>query len=104
MSSVSYAPAQPGRRSERLRHYLRVLQVVASLEFKLKYTDSALGVIWSVVKPLSYFTILWMVFGRLFKLSNFPHYPLFLLIGIVVYTFFIDATTTAIPSVVSSGS
>jgi ABC-2 type transport system permease protein len=45
-----------------------------------------------------------MVFGRLFKLSSFPHYPHFLLIGIVVYTFFVDATTNAIPSVVSAGS
>jgi ABC-2 type transport system permease protein len=77
---------------------------VAGVEFKLKYTDSVLGVVWSVIKPLSYFTILWMVFGRLFKLSNFPHYPLFLLIGIVVYTFFVDSTMTSIPSVVSAGS
>jgi ABC-2 type transport system permease protein len=103
MSSVSYAPADEGRRSGGLRHYLRVLRVVAGVEFKLKYTDSALGIVWSVLKPLAYFTILWMVFGRLFKLSSFPHYPLFLLIGIVVYTFFVDATTTAIPSVVSAG-
>jgi ABC-2 type transport system permease protein len=81
-----------------------VLRVVAGVEFKLKYTDSLLGVVWSVIKPLSYFTILWMVFGRLFKLNTFPHYPLFLLIGIVVFTYFVDSTMTAIPSVVSAGS
>jgi ABC-2 type transport system permease protein len=104
MSSVSFAPAEPKRPSSRFRHSLRVLRVVAGVEFKLKYTDSALGVVWSVIKPLSYFTILWMVFGRLFKLSTFPHYPLFLLIGIVVYTFFVDSTMTSIPSVVSAGS
>jgi ABC-2 type transport system permease protein len=104
MSSVSYAGAEPGRRSKRLRQYVRILRVVAGVQFKLKYMDSALGVVWSVVKPISYFTILWVVFGRLFKLSSFPHYPLFLLIGIVVYTFFVDATATAIPSVVSAGS
>ena len=104
MSSLSYAPAEPGRPQGRLRHYLRILQVVAGVEFKLKYTDSVLGLVWSVIKPLSYFTILWMVFGRLFKLSTFPHYPLFLLIGIVFYTFFVDATMTSIPSVVGAGS
>jgi ABC-2 type transport system permease protein len=103
MSSISFAPAEAKRPSSRLRHSLRVLRVIAGVEFKLKYTDSALGVVWSVIKPLSYFTILWMVFGRLFKLNTFPHYPLFLLIGIVVYTFFVDSTMTSIPSVVSAG-
>ena len=58
MSSVSFAPAESSRRPGRLRHYLRVLRVVAGVEFKLKYTDSALGYVWSVVKPLALFTIL----------------------------------------------
>jgi ABC-2 type transport system permease protein len=105
MSSVTFAPAGPRDRPSRLRYSLRVLRVVAGVEFKLKYTDSVLGVVWSVLKPLAYFTVLWMVFGRLFnQASSFPHYPLFLLIGIVVYTFFVDATSTAIPSVVTAGS
>src|SRR5262249_30093998 len=79
-------------------------QVIAGVDFKLKYADSALGYVWSVVKPLSYFTILWIVFGRFFKLSSFPHFPLFLFIGIVLYTFFIDAIGTSIPSFVINGS
>jgi ABC-2 type transport system permease protein len=83
---------------------MRVLHVVARVEFKLKYADSALGYVWSVVKPLSLFTILWIVFGRFFKLNAFEHYPLFLLIGIVLYTFFVDAIGTSIPSVVVNGS
>ena len=103
---ASLVGAQPAPRDFRasVRHYVRVLHVIASVDFRLKYADSALGYVWSLVKPLSYFTILWIVFGRFFKLNSFPHFPLFLFIGIVLYTFMVDAIGTAIPSVVTSGS
>ena len=43
-------------------------------EFKLKYAGSALGYVWSVIKPLSLFTIMYLVFGRIFKLDDIsPH-------------------------------
>ena len=68
--------------------------MIAGTEFKLKYADSALGYVWSVAKPLALFTMLYVVFGRFFKLGvGFEHYPLYLLIGIVLFTFFVDATT-----------
>ena len=38
-------------------------------EFKLKYAGSALGYVWSVVKPLSLFIVLYLVFGRVFNLD-----------------------------------
>jgi ABC-2 type transport system permease protein len=104
MSSATVPNASARDPWAQLRHQARVLHVIASVQFKLKYTDSALGYIWSLIKPLSYFTILWIVFGRFFKLSSFAHYPVFLLIGIVLYTFFLDAVSTSIPSVVLSGS
>ena len=48
---------------------------------------------WSVAKPLAMFAVLYTVFGRFFKLSaGFEHYPLYLLIGIVLWIFFVDAT------------
>jgi ABC-2 type transport system permease protein len=86
-----------------LAHYLRILRVLAGKEFKLKYADSALGYVWSLVKPLSYFAVLWVVFGRFFKLGGVENYPLYLLVGIVLFTFFVDAVAVAIPSIVSRG-
>ena len=66
------------------------------MEFKLKYSGSALGYVWSVAKPLALFTMLYLVFGRVFKLGAISHYyPLSLLIGIVLFSFFADATTSA---------
>jgi ABC-2 type transport system permease protein len=104
MASVAQTGVRPQDLRVRVRQYARVLHVVASVDFKLKYADSALGYVWSLVKPLSYFTILWIVFGRFFKLNSFPHFPLFLFVGIVLYTFVVDAVGTSIPSVVASGS
>lgn len=104
MTATFHVSAERRNLGGTLRHYARILHVVARIDFKLKYADSALGYVWSLIKPLSYFTILWIVFGRFFKLSSFPHYPLFLFIGIVLYTFFVDAIGTSIPSVVINGS
>src|SRR5438034_8727767 len=88
-----------------LRHEWNVLRVIAATEFKLKYTTSALGYVWSVAKPLSYFAVLWVVFGRFFKLGVvLKQYPLYLLIGIVLWTFFADATNLGMYSLVARAS
>jgi ABC-2 type transport system permease protein len=95
---------RPGRRA-RLLHQLRILRVVAGTEYKLKYAESALGYLWSIAKPLAMFAVLYTVFGRFFKLNvGFVHYPLYLLIGIVLWNFFVDATGLAMPSLVARAS
>lgn len=64
-----------------------------------------LGYVWSVIKPLVMFSVLYVVFGRFFKLNaGFGYYPLYLLTGLVLWGFFADATTVAMPSVVNQGS
>lgn len=92
-------------RSRRWQHNLRVLRVIAATDFKLKYSGSALGYVWSVIKPLALFTMLYLVFAKLFRLGEISdYYPLALLIGIVLYTFFVDATNLAMSSIVARES
>jgi ABC-2 type transport system permease protein len=87
--------------ADRLRHRLRILQVMVLAEFKLKYAGSALGYVWSVVKPLSLFTVMYLVFGRVFKLGAIsPDYGLALLIGIVIFSFFSDGTSQGMVALV----
>ena len=100
--AYSYSSARPPWR-ERLRYQLRVLRVMAGVEFKLKYVDSALGYAWSLAKPLAYFGVLWVVFGRYFSAGT-PNFALYLLIGIVLYTFVTDAVGLALTSIVTRGS
>jgi ABC-2 type transport system permease protein len=98
-------PSSAGRAGGGLRHQLRILHVLASVDFKLKYAGSALGYVWSVLKPLMLFVMLYLVFGRVFHLGSISrYYPLALLIGIVLFTFFSDACTLGMSSVVSRES
>jgi ABC-2 type transport system permease protein len=84
-----------------LAYISRVLRVVSVADFKLKYADSSLGYAWSVAKPLAYFAVLYAVF----KLNlGFQHYPAYLLIGIVLWTFFLDTTNLGLWSFVGNSS
>src|SRR6476619_6146496 len=84
-----------------LRHRIRVLAVIAAAEFKLKYAGSALGYVWSVLKPLALFTLLYLVFGRVLHLDQLsPYYAVSLLVGIVLFSFFSDATSLGLISIV----
>ena len=101
-TSWMLAPTARVGRRQSLEHQLRVLRVIARIEFKLKYADSALGYVWSIAKPMALFSVLYIVFGRFFKLGvGFDNYPVYLLIGIVLWTFFVDATTLCVTSLVS---
>ena len=81
-------------RRSHIRQQARTLLVIAAAEFKLKYLGSALGYVWSVLKPLALFTVMYLVFGRVFRLSTISHYyPASLLMGIVLFSFFSDATS-----------
>jgi ABC-2 type transport system permease protein len=104
VSSPSVA-ATWSARSEGLRHRLRILAVIAGSEFKLKYAGSVFGYAWSVVKPLALFTVLYLVFGRVFKLGAISnYYAVSLLIGIVLFGFFSDATSLGMTSLVARES
>jgi len=100
-------PGAPARRRAvtSLKHWLRILHVIAGAEFKLKYADSALGYVWSIAKPMALFSVLYVVFGRFMGLGKSNvHYPIYLLIGIILWTFFVDASSMTLTSLVSRGS
>jgi ABC-2 type transport system permease protein len=104
VSDISYPLLRRGATSG-VAYYLRVLRVIGAIDFKARYADALLGYIWSLVKPLSYFGVLWLVFAHLLRTANqTQNFALFLLIGIVLFTFFVDAVTVMLPSIVSGGA
>ena len=104
VSSTSVA-ARSSSRGDGLRHRLRILTVIAGSEFKLKYAGSVFGYAWSVIKPLALFTVLYLVFARVFKLGSISdYYAVSLLIGIVLFGFFSDATSLGMTSLVARES
>jgi ABC-2 type transport system permease protein len=85
------------------RRFYDLLMLMAVTEFKRAYFGTVLGYIWSLIRPLMLFGILLFVFTQVFRVGSehVEHYPVLLLLGIVLFTFFQEATTTAVTSVVS---
>jgi ABC-2 type transport system permease protein len=89
---------------ERLRRHGDMIRELAVTEFKLKYQGSVLGYLWSIVKPLLMFAVLYFVFTHVLRLGGTtPHYAQQLLLGIVLWTFFTDSTIGAMSSIVDRG-
>jgi ABC-2 type transport system permease protein len=104
MSEISH-PLAPTRATTGVAYYMRVLRVVGAIEFKAKYAGAALGYVWSLVKPLAYFGVLWLVFAHLLRTANQTQdFTIFLLIGILLFTFFVDTIATMLPSIVEGGT
>lgn len=85
------------------RNRILLLELVKT-DFKLKYQGSVLGYLWSVVKPLMLFAVIYVVFVNFLRWgADIPHYAVYLLTGTVLWTFFTEATGLGIQSIVSRG-
>jgi ABC-2 type transport system permease protein len=90
-------PSALGTDARRLVHLTLTLAV---MEFKLRFFGSVLGYFWQLMRPLMLFGILYVVFTQFVKLGEgIDFYPAILLTGIVLYTFFSDATTGSVTAV-----
>lgn len=87
--------------SRRNRILLRELVVT---DFKLRYQGSVLGYAWSILKPLFLFAILYLVFEKFLRLGrDIENFPVYLLLGIVLWTFFAEATNLGLQSIIGRG-
>lgn len=84
-----------------LGRFWELTLMLATTEFKRTYFGTALGYLWSVARPLLLFAVLVEVFTHVVNLgSQVPNYPVFLLFNMVLFGFFQEATTMAVPSIV----
>jgi ABC-2 type transport system permease protein len=81
-----------------------LLAELVRTDFKLRYQGSFLGYAWSLLRPLFLFLILYVVFVKFLRFGNdIPHPPVYLLLGIVLWTFFQEMTTMSLGSIVGRG-
>lgn len=81
-----------------------LLRQLVSTDFKLRYQGSILGYAWSLLKPLLLFVILYIVFVYFLKIGkDIEHYPVYLLLGIVLWNFFTEMTSQSLGSIVGRG-
>ncbi|NCO10967.1 ABC transporter permease [Candidatus Saccharibacteria bacterium] len=82
-----------------------LLAELVRTDFKLRYQASALGYLWSILNPLFLFAILYVVFDKFLGLGrDIEHFPVYLLLGIVLWRFFTEATTNGLKAIVQRGS
>jgi len=78
---------------------------LALTELKVRFFGSALGYLWSLMRPLLFFGVLYVVFSQLIRVGGgIEHYPVVLLMGIVLYTFVSEATGDAVESMIKHES
>lgn len=83
--------------------YRELLWLVTQREIKVRYKQSALGVLWAVLQPFSLmvvFTVFFSLFARM-PSDGIP-YPLFSYAALLPWTFFSNSLSFAIPSLITN--
>jgi ABC-2 type transport system permease protein len=84
----------PSALGDDARRFFNLTLTLARTDFKLRYFGSVLGYVWSLVRPLLFFGVLYVVFTKVFHAgAGVPHYPVYLLTGIILWTFFLETTS-----------
>jgi ABC-2 type transport system permease protein len=86
------------------RRALNLTWLIASTDFKLTYFGSLLGYLWSLMRPLLFFSVLYVVFTKFAKFRTVPDFPVVLLLNLVLFSFFQEATGASVASLVQRES
>ena len=84
------------------KYSLLMSQLIAR-DFKVKYKRSVLGVVWSVLYPVLMMAVMALVFSQMFKFRmEGVNYLVYLLTGLVMFSYFSEASNNAMASVVNN--
>lgn len=89
---------------QRYQYAIILLKQLVRTDFRLRYQGSFLGYLWSLLRPLLLFIILYIVFAKFLRVGDqIPNYPVYLLMGIVIWNYFVEVTSGSISSIVGRG-
>ncbi len=89
---------------KRYRYSVILLKQLVKTDFKIRYQNSILGYLWSLLRPLFIFLILYVVFTKFLKIGNtVPHYAVYLLFGIVLWNYFVEVTVGSVSAIANKG-
>jgi len=96
------SPLDLAGRFKRLLSYRQLLRSLVRRELRSRYKDSALGFGWSMLNPILYLVVFYLVFN-IFLPGGIPFFPVFLLSGLLPWTLFSSALSSGASSVVANG-
>ena len=83
------------------RRFAQLTWALAVTDFKLRFFGSVLGYVWTLMRPLLMFGVLLLLFTQILDISaDIAYYPQALLLGVVLYNFFAEATGQSIRSII----
>ena len=84
-----------------LHRFVNLTTTLAVSDFKLRFFGSALGYLWTLMRPLMLFGVLYLVFTEVVRFGdNVKNYPVYLLAAIVLFTFYGETSTRGVTSLV----
>ena len=84
-----------------IKYYDLIIELVLR-DIKIKYKRSILGFAWSILNPLLMMIVMSIVFSTIFK-TDIKNFPMYLITGQVIFTFFSEATNMAMLSIIGNG-
>jgi ABC-2 type transport system permease protein len=101
MSDVAYRVTGPAAPRDDPRRFWHLTLTLARTDWKVRFFGSALGYLWSLLRPLMLFGILYFVFSEVVGAGKgVEHFPIVLLAGMILYFFFGEVTAAAATSLV----
>ncbi len=89
---------------QRYRYSIILLRQLVITDFKIRYKGSVLGYIWTLLRPLGLFAVLYVVFVNFLRIGgDVPHYAVYLLLGIVFWNYFVEVTFNGVSAIVGKG-
>lgn len=90
---------------QRYSYSVILLKELVRTDFKVRYQNSILGYLWSLLKPLFMFIVLYVIFVEFLGIgANIEYWPAALFLGLVMWEFFNETTKQGLKSIVSKGS
>jgi ABC-2 type transport system permease protein len=88
-----------------LRRFWNLTRTLAATDWKVRFYGSALGYVWSLLRPLMLFGIVYFVFSYVVKAgAGVEHYGVILLMAMILYFFFSEVTGSGVTSMVDRES
>jgi homopolymeric O-antigen transport system permease protein len=84
-------------------HYRDLVLQLVRRDVLTRYKRSVLGVAWTLINPLGMMIVLTLVFSQVFKFGGSQDYPVFVLSGLLAWTFFSQTSTAAMVNLVWGG-